>query len=141
MTGVQTCALPIFNLILPYEGSLSQTYQIIEDVPETYQIARWSKDSIESYPLGSSTDCRNTSLNFNFKTKEFYFLTRNAGGDCKLPLGGVLPRLTKPRISQIVEGEKIIDEKFAEIEKSAYNVLSSAFRKQFDALSQQDQSR
>jgi hypothetical protein len=68
-------------------------------------------------------------LNFNFKTKEFYLITRNAGGDCKLILGGELKRLEKPRIAQIMDGRKVIQDKFLEIEKSAYEALASDFRK------------
>jgi hypothetical protein len=53
-------------------------------------------------------------------------------------LGGELEKLTKPRVAQVVDGKKIVNEKFAEVQKAAYNVLSSAFRKRVDALSQQE---
>lgn len=136
-----SCELDQLHFVLPDENSWSQTYQVMESSTESYEIARWDKDSIESHPLGTSKDCRNTSLSFNFKTKEFYFITRNAGGDCKLMLGGELEKLTKPRVAQVIDGKKIIDEKFAEVQKAAYNVLSSAFRKRIDALSQQEQPK
>lgn len=136
-----SCDLDQLHFVLPDEKSWSQSYQVMESSTESYEIARWSKDAIESHPLGTSKDCRNTNLSFSFKTKEFYFITRNAGGDCKLMLGGELDKLTKPRVAQIVDGEKIIEEKFSEVQKAAYNVLSSAFRKRVDALNQQDKPK
>lgn len=136
-----SCDLDQIHFVLPDENSWSQTYQVMENGPESYQIARWGHDSIESHPLGTSKDCRNTSLSFNFKTKEFYFITRNAGGDCKLMLGGKLEKLAKPRVAQIVDGEKIIEEKFGEVQKAAYKTLSSAFRNRLEALSQQEQAK
>lgn len=129
-----TCEMDRLSLALPREDSWSQTYQVLEESEETYVISRWATDSIESHPLGTSTGCRETSLTFNFKTKEFYFITRNAGGDCKLPLGGEFDKLKRPRVSQIVDGEKIFGEKFSEIEKKAYDVLSSSFRKRVELL-------
>ena len=136
-----SCDLEQLHFVVPDEKSWSQTYQVMQSSTESYEIARWGKDSIESHPLGTSNDCRNTSINFNFKTKEFYFITRNAGGDCKLMLGGELEKLTKPRAAQIVDGEKIIDEKFAEIQKAAYSVVSSAFRTRVEALDKQEQRK
>lgn len=136
-----SCELDQLHFILPGENSWTQAYQVMESSTESYEIARWGQDSIESHPFGTSKDCRNTSLNFNFKTKEFYFITRNAGGDCKLMLGGELEKLAKPRVAQIVDGEKIIEEKFSAVQKTAYNVLSSAFRKRVEALSQQEQTK
>lgn len=135
------CELDQLHFVLPDENSWSQTYQVMESSSESYEIARWDQDSIESLPLGTSKDCRNTSLSFNFKTKEFYFITRNAGGDCKLMLGGELEKLAKPRVAQIVDGEKIIREKFSDVQKAAYSTLSSAFRKRVEALNQQAQPK
>lgn len=125
------------SLALPGEDSWAQMYQVLEDSKETYVVSRWTTDSIESHPLGTGTGCRNTSLSFNFKTREFYFITRNAGGDCKLPLGGEIDKLKRPRVSQIVDGEKIFDEKFSEIEKKAYDALSSRFRKRVELLGEE----
>lgn len=56
-------------------------------------------------------------------------------------LGGQLEKLAKPRIAQIVDGKKIIEAKFAEVQKAAYNVLSSAFRKRIEALNQHEQPK
>lgn len=129
-----SCSLNQIYLTLPDEKSWSQMYSVMEDTTETYEIVRWDENSIESHPLGTSESCRTTNLSFNFKTKEFYFITRNAGGSCKLPLGGELEKLKKPRVAQIVDGEKIINEKFSAIKQAAHNVLSSAFRKNIESL-------
>lgn len=127
-----TCTLSQIHLVVPNENSWVQMYQVMKSPEETYEVARWDKDMIESHPLGTSSGCRNTSLNFNFKTKEFYLITRNAGGECKLMLGGELERLAKPRIAQIMDGRKVIQQRFLEIEKSAYGVLASDFRKRVE---------
>jgi hypothetical protein len=135
-----SCEMNQLHLVLPDEKSWSQTYQVIESGAESYEVARWSEDTIESHPLGTSKDCRNTSLSFNFRTKEFYFITRNAGGDCKLILGGKLEKLAKPRIAQIINGKEVISSKFAEVQKAAYNVLSSEFKKRVEALKEGSKS-
>lgn len=123
-----TCELSQFHLVLPNDDSWTQTYLLIEDFTEAYEISRWSDYEIESHPLGTSSSCRSTSLSFNFKTKEFYLITKNAGGDCKLALGGQMDKLPKPRVSQILDGERIVRERFYDLQKAAWNVLSSEFR-------------
>ena len=79
-------------------------------------------------------------MNLNFKTKEFYYITRNAGGECEV-LGVTLDKLSKPRIAQIVDGSKIIRDEFARIEKAAYDVLASDFRKRVNKLSAQEKMK
>lgn len=127
------CEFSQIYLNVPDESSWSQSFHVMETDTEYYSISRWGKDSIESHPLGGSNDCRNTSLSLNFMTKEFYFITRNAGGDCKI-LGVELEKLNKPRIAQIVDGSKIISAEFAKMSKKAFDVLSSDFRKKAEAL-------
>lgn len=127
------CEFSQIYLNVPNESSWSQSYHVMEQDIEYYSISRWDKDSIESHPLGGSNDCRNTSLSLNFKTKEFYFITRNAGGDCKI-LGVELEKLNKPRIAQIIDGSKIISAEFAKVGKKAFDALSSDFRKKAEAL-------
>lgn len=135
------CTLSQIHLSTPDESSWVQMYHVVESIDETYEVARWDKDMIESHPLGTSDDCRSTSLSFNFKTKEFYFITRNAGGDCKLMLGGELEKLSKPRVAQIIEGQKIIQDKFGEMQKAAYDVLSSDFRKRVEQLEEKSKAK
>lgn len=127
------CEFSQIYLSVPNESSWSQSYHLMEQDTEYYSISRWSQDSIESHSVGGSSDCRNTSLSLNFKTKEFYFITRNAGGDCKV-LGVEFEKLKKPRIAQIVDGSKIISAEFAKVSKRAFGALSSDFRKRAEAL-------
>lgn len=127
------CEISQIYLQVPDDQSWTQSYQLLVGETDYYSIARWGKDSIESHPLGGSDDCRNTSISFNFKTKEFYFITRNAGGDCKV-LSAELQKLAKPRISQIIDGSDVIQTAFSSLKKKAFGVLSSEFRKKIDAL-------
>lgn len=132
------CEFSQIHLSVPDENSWSQRYHLMQHDTEYYSISRWGKDCIETHPLGGSNDCRNTSLSLNFKTKEFYFITRNAGGDCKVMGVEPLERLEKPRIAQIVDGSEIISEEFGKIQKKAFEALSSKFRDQVDALTAQE---
>lgn len=125
------CQLDQLKINVPNKDSWSQNYQVMQDSPEYFTIVRWNEDSIDAVPNETVDACRTTSLNLNFKTKEFYYITRNGGGDCKF-LGTTLDKLSKPRISQIVDGSNIINEEFSRIQKSAYDVLSSEFRKKVD---------
>jgi len=134
------CELTQAYLVVPDENSWTQTYQLMLDDTDYYTISRWSEEGIESHPLGGDDDCRNTSLTFNFKTKEFYFITRNAGGDCKV-LGAELEKLKKPRIAQIVDGSSLIATKFAEVKKKAFDVLANDFRKKVESLAKAEKDR
>lgn len=105
----------------------------MESSTEYYDISRWGQDSIDAEPKETAGACRTTSMNLNFETKEFYYITRNAGGNCKV-LGATLDKLPKPRIAQIVDGSNIIREEFTKVEKAAYDVVASDFRKKVDKL-------
>ncbi|HHG86652.1 MAG TPA: hypothetical protein ENJ82_18025 [Bacteroidetes bacterium] len=126
------CEFSQIYLNVPDESSWSQNYHVMEADTEYYSISRWGKDSIETLPLGGSNACRTTSISLNFKTKEFYFITKNAGGECKA-LGVELEKLSKPRIAQVVDGAEIINSKFSEIQKKSFEVLASDFRKKVQA--------
>ena len=97
---------------------------------EYHDISRWERHSIDSVPIETGSGCKTTSMKLNFKTKEFYYMTYNAGDDRSKNLcekWGV-QELAKPRIAQIIGGSEIISKEFAKIKKSAYHVLSSSFR-------------
>ena len=84
-------------------------------------------------PLNNSR-CRITQLSFNFETNEFFEIARNnTAGECDV-LGVILPRLEKPRISQIVEGYEIIVGEFDRINNEVRSYFSSAFRKQVETV-------
>lgn len=132
------CQFNQLKINVPNKDSWSQNYHVMQDPTEYFTISRWSQDSIDAVPNETAGACRTTSLNLNFKTKEFYYITLNAGGDCEF-MGVSLDKLTKPRISQIVDGSQIINEEYARIQKSAYDVLSSDFRKKVDkAISKEE---
>lgn len=128
------CELDQIQIIVPDDKSWGENYQVLENNKEIYNITRWDQDSIDAEDAGKTADsCRTTSLNLNFKTKEFYFITRNAGGNCEV-LPFKLNKLPKPRIAQIVDGSNIIREEFSKVEKASYDVLASDFRKKVAKL-------
>jgi hypothetical protein len=45
-----------------------------------------------------------------------------------------MPRLERPRVAQIIDGDKIIAEEFAGMQKAAFDVLASDFQKKVEAL-------
>ncbi len=122
-----TCEVQQVILVLPDEKSWAQQYQVMIDSTEYYNVTRWTNDTIDAeYPIKKDS-CRTVSLSLNFKTKEFFFITKNAGGKCEF-LGKSIEQLAKPRISQVVEGKKIFDIEFEKIKKVAYESLASEFR-------------
>lgn len=127
------CQLEQISLSVPDDSSWSQTYGVSQHPTELFEISRWTKDSIDANPYEGDNGCRITSLNLNFKTKEFLYITRNGEGDCEV-LGTTLNKLVKPRITQIIDGSKIFAQKFAQISKSAFDVLSSDFQKKVDKV-------
>lgn len=124
------CRVDQINLLLPDEKSWAQTYTVMYDT-ESYEISQWGQDSVDASFKQTPNACRTTALNFNFKTKEFFYITRNAGGDCEF-MGTKFDRLPKPRIAKIVDGSNIIAAQFAKIQKAAYEVLSSDLRREVD---------
>lgn len=127
-----TCEVQQVMLVLPNEKSWAQQYQVMIDRTEYYNVTRWSNDTIDAEYPSKPDSCRAVSLSLNFKTKEFFFITKNAtSGKCEF-LGQPVEKLAKPRISQIVEGKKIFDKEFEKIKKTAYGFLASDFRKKVD---------
>ena len=89
------CQLDQIEVNVPDASSWSQNYHVMQDATEYYNISRWSQDSIDAEPRETGSGCRTTSMNLNFKTKEFFYITRNAGGKCEV-LGTTLDKLPKP---------------------------------------------
>lgn len=128
-----TCEVQQIMLDLPHDKSWAQQYQVMIGNTEYYNVTRWTDDTIDAEYPSEPDSCRTVSLNLNFKTKEFFFITKNAGGKCEI-LGMTFEKLAKPRISQVVDGKKIIEEEFGKIAKTAYELLSSDFRKKVDKV-------
>jgi hypothetical protein len=127
------CEYDQIVLTLPTKGDWGQSYTVQQFDTETYDIARWEGDEIDAVASNPTNTprCRANHLNFNFRTKEFYEITRNDGGSCDV-LGTELPKLEKPRVSQIVDGEEIYTREFAALRQKAYEVLASSFRSRVD---------
>jgi hypothetical protein len=118
------CEYEQFVMGIPDRKSFVQQYQVTEMPTTTYRITRWENGEIEAIP-SSPKGCRINQITFNFRTKEFFEIARNnSDGDCKIGS----PRLDKPRISQIVDGDPIQDEQFSKIRKEVFDYYSSDFR-------------
>jgi hypothetical protein len=114
------------------EDSNGQFFQLLEPIIEYYNITRWSEDIIDGTLTNENENsCRTTSLNFNFKTKEFFFITRNGSKECEFA-GTKLPKLDKPRIGQIVDGKDIMKKEFDAIQEAAFKLLSKDFQKKVE---------
>ena len=133
-----TCKYRQIALMLPDETSWAQSYHIAEIADVAYQIIRWEENQIDAVPLDNSA-CRTTQLSFNFETGEFFEIARNnTAGDCETSLGVTLPRLEKPRVSEIVDGRGIISSEFRRIRDEAGKYLSRTFRKRVAEAFQHD---
>jgi hypothetical protein len=129
------CTYRQLVLNLPDENSWAQSYSVMEAVNETYRITRWDANRIDARPE-TEGQCRINELRLNFAAKEFYeFATNAPEGNCEMPLGGSLPKLEKPRVAQIVDGDPLIREQFQKISKETYPFLSSEFRARIEAIS------
>lgn len=96
------CEYRQIALMLPDEQSWTQSYHVGEIADDTYRITRWENSQIDAVPH-NHTACRINQLSLNFVTKEFFEIARNnTSGDCETSLGVALPRLERPRLSQIV---------------------------------------
>ncbi len=127
------CEVNTIVLVTPDERSWAQQYQVMDRGRDIYKITRWENDNIDGVMMMTPDACRIVSINYNFKSKEFFTTTRNTERECKI-LDKAVPKLPKPRITQIVEGKKIIGEEFAKIQQKAYSYLSSDFRKRVDEM-------
>jgi hypothetical protein len=126
--ATMTCDLEQIHLAFPDERSWTQMYQVIESPTESFEISRWQGSRVDAVRSEASASCRVLSLNLDFQTKEFFYIARNGLQDCEF-MGTKMPRLAKPRIAQIVDGERVIASKFEEVRRAAFEVLSSDFRR------------
>ena len=83
--------------------------------------------------------CRNTTLTINSSSNEVTFVTRNSGKDCTLLDGSILPPLTQPRVSVMVEGFKTTHAYFQELNTSVSAGWSSRFQERFKWIGEQMQ--
>ncbi len=128
------CEYSQLILDIPRGNNWSQNYVIIEMEHEFYTITNWDENTIDAISSTNKTDCRVITFSLNFKTKEFYQIARNGDKQCEALMGEKLPFLAKPRISQIVDGQEIINEEFKKIKQASYDVLSSDFKRKVESL-------
>ena len=121
------CELKQLFLSFPKVNSWGANFSIESTGRKFFQITSWDENTIDAVPSDPGSGCRKTSLNLNFKTKEFYEFTRNGDKDCKIN-GVSFPKLKKPRIGQIVDGEKIINAEFSKLNKLAFEMLSANYQ-------------
>lgn len=122
-----SCTYRQIALTLPDRNSWSQSYHVGEVADEIYLVTRWENEQIDAIPMDQGT-CRINQLSLNFASKEFFEIAKNAGGDCTLANGETLPKLEKPRISRIIDGQDIVSAEFKQINDEAYSYLASDFR-------------
>jgi hypothetical protein len=134
------CELKQLYLIFPKPDSWGANFHVMEDGTEFFDITRWGENTIDALPSDPSSSCRKTSLNLNFKTKEFYQITRNGDKDCEIN-GVRFPELEKPRIAQIVDGENIFNAEFSKLKKMAFGMLSVNFQDSITKLIESEQSK
>lgn len=136
----EICTYRQFALMVPDKSSWSQSYSVMETFNEKYRITRWDKDRVDASPLITG-GCRQPEIRLNFSNQEFYQIIMNAPeGNCETLLGGSLPKLERPRIAQIVDGDPIIRAVFQKIREENYKFLSSEFRAKAEIVFKSDQS-
>jgi hypothetical protein len=99
-----------------------------------FKIISWTDDSIEAKESEDPTQVRTSSLSLNFKTKEFFWITKNSGNDTNLITGEKVEPLKKPRIAQFVKGDKIVADYFKKLKKDASSFWSSESKKKIEVL-------
>ncbi|MDW9781943.1 hypothetical protein GOB92_27925 [Sinorhizobium meliloti] len=128
------CKYRQIALVLPGDKSWVQSYNVMQVASDYYKITRWEREQIDAIPY-NATGCRINQLSLNFATKEYFEIARNnTSGDCDTGLGVQIPRLVKPRVSQIIDGREIISAEFKRIDDEARGYLSSAFRKRLGPI-------
>lgn len=128
------CSYDQVALLLPDEKSWGQTYSVSTVAVEVYKITRWDGNQIDAVPY-ENTACRTNQLSFNFTTNEFFEIARNnTFGDCETASGVTFPRLDKPRVSQIIDGDEIVSAEFKRLNDEAFGYYSSEFRKRVQSL-------
>ncbi len=99
-----------------------------------FNIISWEDDSIEAREDDDPTSATISSLSLNFKTKEFFWITKNSGNDNSFITGEKVVPLRKPMIAQLVKGDKIVADYFKKLKKDASSFWSSEFKKRFEVL-------
>jgi hypothetical protein len=133
------CELDQLYLNFPKADSWGANFHVMEASTEYFDITSWGENTIDAVPSDPGSGCRKISFNLNFKTKEFYQIIRNGDKACEIN-GTTFPKLKKPRIAQIVDGEKIINTEFSNLKKMAFEMLSIDFQNKITKLIKSEQN-
>jgi len=131
------CTLDEIDVQFPKETDWVLGFTVYWTDPLQYKITKWTDDVVEAdYEAAAlATQCRNTKLQLNFKAKEYFVITTNAGEQCEV-MGVKFDELKKPRISKIVDGEKLIQAEYAAFRKRQFEVLASEYRDQITSAAE-----
>lgn len=99
-----------------------------------FDILSWTDDSIEAKePDPLNERAREQSLSLNFKTQEFFLITKNSGNDVKNMLTGEkIEPLKNPRITKLIDGNQIKRDYFSRLKNESRTFFSSDFNKMLD---------
>jgi len=134
------CELEELSVMVPDDKAFAQVFSIMRVDPVFYFITKWDQDVIEATSSDDGVACRSTTVTLNFKAKEFYFITRNGTKSCDV-LGTPIPRLEKPRVAEIFNGDVVIREEFDKVRHAAFKVTASSFQAKWEALLAQERSK
>lgn len=138
----ESCEFDMINLAFPSEKGFGKNFLVYKNSTEYYKVISWTKNNIEAIPTDRDAEnCRKLSLSLDFSTKEFYYITKNGVDNCKTLTGVEFDRLEKPRIAQLVDGEKIFNEAFGKLKKKAFSYYSSKFQDEVEKLLEQTKKK
>jgi hypothetical protein len=133
LKSTMRCTMSQLVLILPDDDDFTYNFNINKFDDTTYQITSWSGSIIEAVPVNATEqDCRRNTLSFNFETEEFYEITMNGNTDCEVN-GIAFPKLTQPRVTQLTNGDTIIQAEFNAIREKASSYLAQSYRDKMEA--------
>ncbi len=134
------CQLDQIKLSVQDDSEAGKTYYKLENNTEYYEVASWLQDVITAVPNETGLLCKATSLNLNFTTNKFYYITHNAEKGCE-ETGVSLDQLPVSSTAQIVSGTDIIQTEFIKVEKAAFDALASDFKARVQKASVKSRSK
>lgn len=134
------CQIDQIKLSVQDDADAGKTYYKLENNTEYYEVASWVQDVITAFPNETGHVCKATSLNLNFATSKFYYITHNAEKGCE-ETGVTLDQLPISSTAQIVSGSDIIQTEFVKVEKAAFDALASDFKTKVQKVSARSKSK
>ncbi|MDH4283973.1 MAG: hypothetical protein OEV35_01510 [Gallionellaceae bacterium] len=134
------CQIDQIKLSVHDDADAGKTYYRLENSTEYYEVATWKQDIITATPNEVGHLCKATSLNLNFDTKKFYYITHDVEKGCE-ETGVSLDQLPATSTAQIVSGTDIIQSEFIKVEKAAFDALASDFKRRVQKVSFKSRSK